>query len=325
MGSPECLSTWQEKKTGEIFEYRPFYVIVNELKNFLSGADARKMIDFLVDIYDETEFSTGFKNEASQKFYNPFLSVLCCATPHWFISELKIDLFTGGLGRRLFILCRERNSIVPNPAPPKGYEEMKKRCYDHLVVLNSEQTQGEVKRTPEAMEYWEKIYREIKSDKPDDPILKQFNESKPVMVLKLALILSFDQMPFTYECKKSDLEDAYGMLNALSKDIRMLTGGIGKNPMAGVAQAMLQFVITNNGLVREKRLRQMFWKDSPNGERDYNEGKAHLKKTQEIVEFPWTDKGVSFRMVATLDKFKDLCPEQYAAMFTSPNPPPSGA
>src|SRR2546423_1551223 len=62
MGSEECLRSFR-KADGSCQEYRPFHFSVNELANLLS-VDFRKMVDFLVDLYDAEHFSTSFKHDS---------------------------------------------------------------------------------------------------------------------------------------------------------------------------------------------------------------------------------------------------------------------
>lgn len=76
-------TTWEDKDgempyaiKGHIYGFTSFYAVCNELASLLS-TDKKGMVEFLVDIYDENEFSTGFKGqrrqnpESKQKLENP--------------------------------------------------------------------------------------------------------------------------------------------------------------------------------------------------------------------------------------------------------------
>jgi hypothetical protein len=156
MGRTDCCTTWKNEK-GEIQEYRPYFLIVNELANFLS-VDTRKMVDFLVDMYDENYFSTGFKSTTSQKFKNPYVSMLACVQPTWIMSNLKLDLFSGGLGRRLILVYEEKTGLIAEPFIPPGGEAAIQKVLTHLH--RAEKLQGEFKMPDPARKWWKKWYED---------------------------------------------------------------------------------------------------------------------------------------------------------------------
>jgi len=268
MASEDCAKYWKDLK-GEygdiekIYEYRPFYIVANELASFLS-VDKGKMVEFLVDIYDENYFSTGFKGqrkanpEAKQWFENPYVSMIACAVPKWFMSNLKLDLFDGGLGRRLFIVYDEKSKLVDDPKMPEGGDKALQAVIDHLLKLGSESFYGEIKRNAAAMAWWKKWYHDPKRFNREDPILMQFHETKAVQLLKVASLLCLSEDPPNMTMDEGHLEAAKVMIDRLEPNVLKLTSGIGRNEIAGVGAEVLDYIGRMGGMVPEVALKKFF-------------------------------------------------------------------
>jgi hypothetical protein len=286
MASPDGTITWTDPfAIPTLQEYHPFFMLVDEMENFFSTSE-RKMLQFIVDVFDSAHFTTGFKQAAAQrKMPNPYLSMIACTVPEWFLSNLSADLFKGGLGRRLFIINRKRTKVVPNPKPPDGWREAKQRVVDHLKNVSQVGVFGEVKRTPAAMLYWDKIYREIRNTKAPTSILDSVIQAKTNHVLKLALILAFDSYNFDLVCTDQHLFDAKALIDSIDEDVKRLTAGLGENPQAGVTARMVEYVLINGGRIRERKLCAVFQRDCPDGERGYRESLNYLVKTEELIMF----------------------------------------
>lgn len=253
-----------DKIPGKIYDYRPFYIIANELASLLA-TDKQNTVTFLTDIYDENEFSTGYKNarkdnpERKQRFDNPYVSLLSCAVPKWFMGNLKLDLFDGGLGRRLIIVVGGKSKLVDNPTHPPGAQEALERAIEHLK--KAALTYGIVSRTPEAMVWWKTWYHDKTWRNRDDPILMQFDETMPVQLLKVAMLLSMSEYPFTMLIDTPHLIAARDMLFGLRPSIQKLTSGIGRNEIAGIGTQLLDYLErVCNGCASEVQIRKFFHK-----------------------------------------------------------------
>src|SRR5882724_148781 len=294
MGSDECLETWSiiqgDRKI--IKEHRPFFLIVNELSNFLS-VDMRKMVDFLVVIFDENYFSTGFKNAASQTYNSPYMCMLACVQPIWIMSNLKLDLFSGGLGRRLILVVDEKKELVDEPFVPAGGVEALARVKNHLLKVNN--VQGQFERTAAARSWWKKWYHDPKRFNREDPIIQQFHETKSIMLIKVAMLLSLTEEPFKLLIDEQHFEMARHLLDALEPKIQQLTGGIGRNELASVAQGILLSLHGSmDGRLTRKKVELLHYRNTPNGTRGLEEIFVHLQKTGQMavsrvgeVEFFW--------------------------------------
>lgn len=308
MGSPECERLWKNpaRTDGQLESFRPYFIIANEFQNFLS-VDTVNMVAFLTDIFDEDHFSTGFKNTKSDTFINPLVSILACGTPGWLMSELKINLFAGGLGRRLILVCDESGEPVPDPFQPDDFQVYKKDCIEHLRAV--EALQGEFFRTDEAKEWWHAWYIPHKKSKPDDPILLQFHSTKHVMVLKVAMLLALNERPFKLVLERVHLETALAFFDDLIPAIQRLTSGIGRNELAGVGAQVMEFITGVGGTVPWNRLRVNFrrYLQTP----EFQEVIDDFLKTEQlyIMELPGEVPGIMVRFVMTPERtYETLAP-----------------
>lgn len=262
MADESCIKIWKDE-TGMLRDYRPFYVLNNEFEGFLSQ-DQNRMIGFLVDVYDEEFFSTGFKKDRietpkkPQFFRNPHLSMLVGGVPSWFMSSLKMDLFSKGLGRRLIVVMSTRTKIVPDPRRVEGALTAFERVKKHLKLAAD--FHGEIRRTPDAMKWWNEWYIKQKKNPPTDPILLQFHATEPMQVLKVALNLHMTEYPFKLDMPVEPLQMAVHLIDALKPNILQLTSGIGRNELAGVGQEMMNFITRMGGMISESTLRKQFYR-----------------------------------------------------------------
>lgn len=263
--TPEIL--WEETLSGgakKIHHYSPFYVISNELSSLLT-TDKEGMVNFLVDIHDTGEvIDTGFKGQRKenpgrkQKVDFPYVSILACATPEWFVGNLKMELFKGGLGRRLILVYDEKTDAFPDPVNVSGGESAKERVVAHLHSIDK--LYGEIKRSPAAKEWWHDWYhkQKKKNEKEMDPILKQFGETAHIAVIKIAMTLVMSEAPFTFTVEPAHFEFAAKLLEDLRPGIIRLTSGIGRNELAGVGAQLIDYLERTGGASTMQITRKVF-------------------------------------------------------------------
>ena len=284
---PQAIKTWKDKTTGKINEYRVFYGICNELASLLS-TDKKGMVEFLVDVFDdEDEFTTGYKGqrlmqpERKQVVPFPYVSILACAVPKWFMGSLKLDLFDGGLGRRLIVCYSNKTRLNENPCIPADGEAAKQRALDHLRTCLSEGVQGELKKTHTADLWWKEWYHDPKRFNQTDPILGQFDQTKHIQSLKVATLLSMSEQPFTYKIEDYHLQAAVAMLSNLEPSILRLTSGIGRNELAGVGVQLLEFLERTGGMQTEINVKKFFYRYANMPE--FQELENHYLTTGQLV------------------------------------------
>lgn len=295
--APEVERQWAQPGVPETRTYRPFYIMANEFKAFLS-VDPANMVAFLEDIYDDDTYSTGFKKDraAGKKktvISNPCVSLLANAVPEWLMRELKVSLFNGGLGSRVILVVDEPETPVDWPGKPEGYVEQHRCVIDHLIDCCN--LVGEVTMTPDGRAWWKDwYYNRYWGKRPDDPILGQFHSRKKIQILKIATLLALDSRPFKMSVDAAHLEAALEAFDRLIPRIQQLTSGVGHNILAGYATQIAEVVRINKikdpalgelvGLIEEKRLYARTWRDAPNGkgEKGYVEALLYLQETGQL-------------------------------------------
>jgi len=284
MGSDEGIRTFR-KPSGEIFEYHPFAFFVSELENLLS-VDLVKMVAFLVDTYDGEHFSTSFKHTGKDVVPFPYTTMLGCAINEWVMRTLKIQIFVGGLGRRLVMVVDKGKPPIAHPKPPPGGEAALERAIAHLHVLKAESFQGDFSMTPEADKWWTSWYEgptSPKIKKPDDPVLAQFYSSKHIQVIKVAMLLAMEDYNPRLVIGVDDFERAFAMLNLLEPRIREFSAGVGRNELAAVSVQFMDMLNALGGIVLEKRMRARFFNECRVVGKEFDLMLEHLCKTDQII------------------------------------------
>lgn len=307
MGNEENKFFYIDKNNKKEQVYYPYYVIANELEAFLS-VDPKNMTSFLVDIFDEEYYATGFKNSESQSFPNPFLSLISCATPEWFMFNLKQNLFSGGLGRRIIIIYETKKKFVANPKRPKGWEEAYKRCIHYLQQLNQPFINGQFQMSDSAKEWWTKWYEDPKWRETTNPILAQFYTSKPMQLLKVAMGFALSESFVKLTLEVEHLQAALAALNLLEPGVVKLTGNLGRNEIAPFAITIMETLERVGGYMPTAKLKGIMFKDLMRNGQEFEELTKHLKDTDKIFEVPYEDNGIKRNGLFTIPKLKETFP-----------------
>lgn len=320
MGTPECEHSWQDIRgdlgePGKVLSYRPFFIIANELSNFVS-VDKGNMVNFLVDIFDENHFSTGFKNTLSQRFTDPHVSLLACCPPEWIMSNLRADLFVGGLGRRLIIVHDKKKRLVHEPTFPAGAIDALGRAVQYLQEAYAATTYGQFRKSAIATTWWKEWYHDPKRFNREDPILIQFHETKHVMLMKVAMLHALSRNLTNREITDENFVWGLGQITALEPEICLLTGGIGRNEIAGVGVQLLDHIRRLGGAVPEVVLMKSYHRYLRDPE--FMELMNHYASTGQITVVANKE---GKRMWMLPERYQELVKEQAA---TAPPPVPPG-
>jgi hypothetical protein len=302
-----CLRTYT-KPDGTVGDYRPFYILNNELASFLS-VDKLKMVEFLTDVYDGKRFGTGFKKERienplrKQWFNRPHLSLIAGAVPSWFMSSLKMDLFSGGLGRRMIIVNAVRTKIIDSPMKPVGADAALGRVIDHLK--EAEKFVGDLSLGKDGPIWWKEWYHKHRKEQPTDPIIYQFHQTMSMQVLKIACLLkcteSLDHGPVTAD----HLAAAEMLFKRGLPAIERLTSGIGRNELAGIGAQLLDFLNRTDGMASEIQIKKLFHRYARSPE--FIEIINHYIEQGEVIRHGWKDKfGVDRIFYFTPEGFEKL-------------------
>ena len=323
MSDDENVLTWKDElgllgDPGVIQSYRPFYALVDELSNFMS-VDMKAMTGLLVGIYQRASFGTGFKNDVNkkQRFRNPYFSMLACTVPDWMMNNMRMDLFTGGLGRRMIIVHAQKKKQEPNPFRVPDHAMLHKRIVDHLKAVAGEGFYGCLTRTKEADAWWTKWYCDPKRFNREDPILIQFHETKQIPVLKVATLLALCDQPFKFEIDVHHLQGAVLMLDNLEPDVLKLTQGIGRNELAGIGAQIVDFLNRSGGAASESHTKKFFTRYA--NSKEFTEVINNLLSTEVVycVQHPDHKTGVPIPVLMTANFYPGYMAQKNGKTFVS--------
>lgn len=316
MGGDDNVIAWKCKATNKIIETHPFFIIANEFQNFLS-VNPIGMITFLVDIHGEKHYSDSYKNQGKNSFPNPHMSILSCATKDWVMSELKLSLLSGGLGRRLILVVDESDKIIPFPHRPNDWKPYYDRVVSHLHHLFSEESQGELIRTSLATKWYEDWYPTHKKNKPEDPILQQFHSTEHVMLMKVASLLVLEDYSFKYELTDDHFERARLLIDSNKPKIAALSSGIGRNELASYGQKIIDLLLRMGGALQRNKVEIVLGRDLRAGE--FQEQLDVLTRTKGLVQY--NNPQTSQQWLFLKDRYELLLKEQADKNKTQPPTP----
>lgn len=301
MGGEDCLRSFK-LPDGAIEEFRPFFFAVNEFDGLLS-VDIKKMTGFLVDLFDSRSFSTSFKRDATKdKIPNPCATLLAGCVPDWLMRTLKIDLFSGGLGRRLIIIYESKTILNAHPTVPIGGDEAWARVIAHLRAI--EPLTGPMSLSPEADRWWTSWYEDPKRLKTDDPILAQFFATKHVQLQKIAILLALADYSVSMTIKPEHFEMALAMMDVLEPNIKKLSSGIGRNELASVAMQVIDTLKFHDGKMSLKALQRRFFRDCKLNGKEFDGLIEHLNRTDQIVTLTSMNNGCNGEVCFLPEEYK---------------------
>jgi hypothetical protein len=306
MSGEQNLKTFR-KPDDSIQEYRPFFFAVNELAGLLS-VDFRKMVDFLVDLYDSEKFSTSFKrDEVKDVIPFPCATMLCGAVPEWFMRSLKMDLFSGGLGRRLTVVYEDRTILIDEPKIPPGGEEAWLRVCNHIRAAN--EFSGEMHMSESCKTWWKAWYMNYERLKSDDPILRQIYARKDVILKKVAMLTALDSLPFRLVLEPEDFIIALGMLDQLEPAIRKLSAGVGRNELAAISVDFVNFIGFNSGCASENQMKKAFFRECRTMGNEYQAMVNHLIQTEQVFAVNGKTNGKVENFFMTQERYEKYIKE----------------
>ena len=276
--------------TGQVEVYHPFFFAVDELRLFLTEKPER-MLAFLIAAFDTSFLDTGFKKDeenclAPQKIPNPHITMLACVQPDWFLNNLKTDIFTGGLGRRMIIVFRKKFKLNDDPHYPKDSEAGWKRVKEHLKNVGNTSKWGEFKKDSAAAQWYSKWHMDpARFERYDDPMLREnLLDTQHVLLNKCALLQAATNYEFKPVVTEGNFIHALHDLHELEDDIAKLMSASGQNAMAPIAEQMVVQVDAVGGYMQKAKLLAMFYKHGPNGMKSVDDALNFLRQSNRMIE-----------------------------------------
>lgn len=258
MASDECLFSVQDENNVQI-EMRPFTLLINELKNFLSF-NPGAMIEFLTDIYDRggKEFNSSTLKRGLENIKNPCVNMIACETPDWIIDKLKLQIISGGFSRRVvFVYETERSQKIAFPTlPPQGHQ-LWVGMQEHLRKVAK--IVGPFSWEPEARMFFDVWYNGLKT--PEDDIMEGYYESKHIQLLKVAMLLALGEQQPHRVITTDNLKIGIAMLDSIETNMPKLSVASGRNELALPMMRALDSLERMGGMCTEDVWQQLLMKD----------------------------------------------------------------
>jgi hypothetical protein len=214
---------------GKKLVYHPITAAVSELKEFIIQGSER-MSSFLTAIWDEDCYEDKTRKQGRIIVPGPYLVLMACCTPDWLVTQMKYDIVTDGLARRIiFVYANERNK---NNALPKHTQEQEDAIIDMILECKRiSRLKGQFQLTKMARALYETWYAEASQLTLDaDKNLKGYFQSKPELVIKLSMCLSAcysDSMIIDDDI----LTQAIKCFEFIEADLPRVLSGIGRNEL----------------------------------------------------------------------------------------------
>jgi hypothetical protein len=177
-------------------------VLADELYSFLNKSSYEAGLPaLLIQLYDcVNHYEYRTKSGGRQLIQNSCLSILGGTTIEWIRNAVPEDAVGGGLTSRMIFI------YVDKPAPPVPFPSMTLaqrtlqedliRCLNQIALLS-----GQMTITPEALEYYERVYRERYYDDPmnNDRDLSGYASRRAMHMIKLSMIFAAAELSMTIQ------------------------------------------------------------------------------------------------------------------------------
>ena len=301
LSSDDCLRVYTDH-TGTLIEYRPLFLAIDELKNFLS-ADPIRLVDLFVGIYGRRIYKHHTAHHGSDEIINPCVNILACATTEYIVDQLRERILSGGLARRMLFVCSHEQVVRKgDPKIPQGGREKLERAKKHLAHI-SEKVCGEFRwqSEEEFHQYirWYEVARTV-----EDPLMQGFENSKHIQAYKLAMLLALAEYDIKLVITWEKFQRALRYIAEIEPGMQKLFLGAGRNVLAAPMLRMLEAIKeaslavngdTYKGIVHDKKLQQLTEKDLTPSE--YIMLLNHLKSSDQITIEAQKINGVERRYV----------------------------
>lgn len=302
MGQPEARRTYKNG-TGELIEYTPITLVINELKNYISR-DPTGTVDFIVDCSDrEDKYDVKTKNKGEDDIIAPYLVMLGCATTEYIVDQLRDKVLSGGLSRRVIFVnvIKERVPKKKNEIPQGGQAALD-RAIAHLHSL--ELITGEFKWASEADWDYAATWK-VNQRIPQDPLMAGFARTMFTQALKIAMLLALAEYKVELLLTKQHFGKALLFLQEILPNMERLFLGAGRNTLSVPMQNIIDLLENHGGMLPEKEVRRIAGRDLQPFE--LASVLEHLRTTDQIVMGKIKDKnGVERLMLLTKRKAEEV-------------------
>ena len=221
-GKPLKIDLKQDSPVAHGFIYAPEMGTLIDKREYKSG-----LIPLITRLADSPDvWSSETVGRGLKELRNVTLSALMCIQPDTLVEQLPPMAFKQGFMARFIYVVRydsEEEWADPEDCTQKQLDSLKAR------LTSISQLKGEMKRTQEAIKWYEAYYHEHKLEKPDDLRIAAYWARKPDHILRMGMILALSRLSLIVETE--DLEDARRLLTIIEPEAFELFQGVGFTAM----------------------------------------------------------------------------------------------
>jgi hypothetical protein len=248
---------FKNEQTGLMEEYNQLCIMAGEFTTFL-GVNPIGMVDFLTNIYSEKVYDEKYKHTGEFAFTGPYITMLACMTPEIVKGYLKLNILTGGFGRRTMFVWGNRGQPVAIPGYTQEMVDAYERCIEWGKKIQVES--GEITLSPEAWEWYtdwyHKNYAELKDRKP---AVQGYFGTKHEFLFKTGILFCLSETD-SRVLRPEDLDalDRMFFLPA-EKHLDRVFEGAGINPNAAAASQICRMLEALDRPMSKKKVEAMFF------------------------------------------------------------------
>jgi hypothetical protein len=301
-----CRMSFQYEGKPIIFSH--LSIFASELINLINaGGNPGGMIDFFTDVWDHCgrEWREKTKNKGDHTIQRPFITITGCMTSDTVKTLQSLKIISSGMTRRcLFVMGDLAEAPIAFPDVTEEQQNAFKAMVAHGIKVQN--ISGEFAWQQEARNLYIELYEKIWKQKRRETstILKQFLETKPEYIIKVAMLLWLSDHTDSLVLTAENIQKAYDLVTSVEKGGSLLFEGAGRNQLAAIAQQIYTMVErSKNQVVNIKTIYSLFNKDATVAEIT-----AILKDeaTMGRLSALFSLKGAPGQYITTAENFKKL-------------------
>lgn len=293
---------------GVMEEYNQLAIFATELTQFI-GVNPLGMLDFLTTIYTEKHYDARYKNQGSDFFAGPYITMLACMTPETAKGYLKQNILTGGFSRRTVFVYGTGGNIIPIPSFTPEQQQAVADCVAWGKEVQHQS--GEFVFGPGAEEWYCNWYTNLQKNIKSiaKPNTEHYFRTKHEILFKAAMCFALSENP------PGDMRILPEHFEILEKrffapaeeKLERVFEGSGINPNANAAIQVCNMLESMDRPMNRKTLEGMFY-DKATSIAELRETIDHLVAVERLAQKTITLNG---RLIGTVIASPE-CLKRYA-------------
>lgn len=259
----ESAAQAEHMPDGTVMTHNSLTVISREFESFLGQKKENTgMLVLLTDLFDCEELPWKYrtKNSGSNSLTAVYLNLLAATTPGSLASSLPSSAIGGGLTTRIiFVFATEKAKKVAIPtAPPEVLESALVQDLEVISRITGIYNFSDA-ATPQWIEWYES-YDEICNNRIcQDRLFDGWYARKPMMIIKLAQILSA-AVTNSMHIEWPMFLEAERLLVEVEQEMGKTFCAVGKSDISSDISEV-NAIVSKYGEIDEKHLMQLVWRD----------------------------------------------------------------